>query len=107
MVLVLLPFWTSILVKLFTVILGEQGIINSLLRTTFRTLSRNAAAVQPDGFHHWHGSLPFAVHGVSDPGQPTRSGTDMYTAARVMGWPHAHLSAHHTPLSMPECSRAA
>lgn len=39
MVLVLLPFWTSILVKsyAFTVILGREGVINSLLSWAFGT----------------------------------------------------------------------
>ena len=104
MVLVLLPFWTSILVKsfAFTVILGEQGIINSLLRTTF-----GPSAAMPLLFNRTgstigmvHFLLPFMVFPILV--SLLAQGTDMYTAARVMGAGRTRIFLRITlPLSMP------
>ena len=104
MVLVLLPFWTSILVKsfAFTVILGEQGIINSLLRGAF-----GAAAAMPLLFNRAgaiigmvHFLLPFMVFPILV--SLLAQGTDLHKAARVMGAGRARIFWRITfPLSIP------
>ena len=76
MILVLLPFWTSILVKsfAFVVMLGENGILNTVLRAVFGpeaavSLIFNRTGVLIGMVHYL---LPFMV--FPDPGQPAGAG---------------------------------
>ena len=104
MVLVLLPFWTSILVKsfAFTVILGEQGIVNNLLRAAF-----GAAAAVPLLFNRAgatigmvHFLLPFMVFPILV--SLLSQGSDLHKAARVMGAGRTRIFTRVTlPLSLP------
>ncbi|MCA8966275.1 MAG: ABC transporter permease [Planctomycetes bacterium] len=104
MMFVLLPFWTSILVKSFalTVILGEQGIINSLLRGMFGDgatvpLIFNRAGVTIGMTHYL---LPFMVFPVL--ASLLAQGDDLQRAARVMGASPARVFRSVTlPLSLP------
>ena len=104
MILVLLPFWTSILVKsfAFTVILGENGIINNLLRTligpgaALQMLFNRAGATI--GMVHY--LLPFTVFPILV--SLLAQGTDLHKAARVMGASRARIFFRITlPLSLP------
>jgi ABC-type spermidine/putrescine transport system permease subunit I len=104
MVLVLLPFWTSILVKsfAFTVILGDHGIVNNVLRALF-----GDAAVLPllfnrtgvvIGMMHW--LLPFMVFPILV--NLLAQGSDLHYAARVMGASRTRIFFRITlPLSVP------
>jgi ABC-type spermidine/putrescine transport system permease subunit I len=104
MVLVLLPFWTSILVKSFalTVILGDHGIINNILRALF-----GEAAVLPllfdrtgvvIGMVHW--LLPFVVFPILV--NLLAQGSELHFAARVMGAGRTRIFCRITlPLSIP------
>lgn len=104
MVMVLLPFWTSILVKsfAFTVILGEQGIVNSLLRFAFGPtaalpllFNRTGAIV---GMVHY--LLPFMVFPILV--SLLAQGSDLHKAARVMGAGRTRIFLRVTlPLSLP------
>lgn len=104
MILVLLPFWTSILVKsfAFTVILGDSGIVNNVLRWLF-----GEQAVLPllfnrlgviIGMAHW--LLPFMVFPILV--SLLAQGSDLHLAARVMGARRTRIFWRITlPLSLP------
>ncbi|MCC7047440.1 MAG: ABC transporter permease [Alphaproteobacteria bacterium] len=104
LILVLLPFWTSILVKsfAFTVILGENGIINNALRGV---LGPNAAL--PLLFNRVgvtigmvHYLLPFMVFPVLV--SLLSQNGDIHRAARIMGASRARIFFRITlPLSLP------
>ncbi|MGY4501638.1 putative spermidine/putrescine transport system permease protein [Bradyrhizobium sp. GM24.11] len=104
MVLVLLPFWTSILVKCFafTIILGRDGIINSLLSWAFQTevhiplvLNRTGSLI---------GMINFQVPLVVLPVLASLLAIDasVYRAATIMGAKPARIFCTITvPLSLP------
>ena len=104
MIFVLLPFWTSILVKSFalTVILGEQGIINSILRWLAGAdaglsmlFNRTGVIV---GMTHF--LLPFMVFPIL--ASLMAQGGDLQRAAQVMGAGPTRIFLRVTlPLSMP------
>jgi mannopine transport system permease protein len=104
MVLVLLPFWTSILVKsfAFTVILGDRGIINNVLRALLGEsavlpllFNRTGVVI---GMLHW--LLPFMVFPILV--NLLAQGSDLHYAARVMGASRSRIFLRITlPLSIP------
>lgn len=104
MMFVLLPFWTSILVKSFalTVILGEQGIVNDLLR-----LAGGEDAAVPLMFNRagvtigmTHFLLPFMVFPVL--ASLLAQGDQLQRAAQVMGAGATRIFLRITlPLSLP------
>jgi len=104
MVLVLLPFWTSILVKsfAFTVILGDHGIVNNVLRGLFGEaaalpllFNRTGVVI---GMLHW--LLPFMVFPILI--NLLAQGSDLHYAARVMGAGRTRIFFRITlPLSVP------
>ena len=65
---VLLPFWTGILVKNFAwaVLLQDNGIVNAFLQGIGLTGCADPAAAQPVRRDRRHGALPPAVRGVPD-----------------------------------------
>ena len=94
MVLVLLPFWTSILVKsfAFTVILGDHGIINNVLRALLGESAVLPLLFNRTGVVIGIAALAAAVHGVPDPGQPAGAGQrSALCGAGNGGQPHPHL----------------
>ena len=104
MMFVLLPFWTSILVKSFalTVILGEQGIVNQLLRLVGGAdagiaLMFNRAGVTI-GMTHF--LLPFMVFPIL--ASLLAQGEGLQRAAQVMGAGATRIFWRITfPLSLP------
>jgi len=110
LILVLLPFWTSILVKSFAfiVLLGEQGALKTLLRTLFNielgvplVFSRTGVMV---GMVHF--LIPFTVFPILNNllNQPT----ELRRAALVMGAKRWQLFFKVTlPLSLPAVAAAA
>jgi mannopine transport system permease protein len=104
MILVLLPFWTSILVKsfAFTVILGDHGIVNNILRALFGDsatvpllFNRTGVVI---GSVHW--LLPFMVFPILV--NLLAQGSDLHYAARVMGAGRTRIFLRITlPLSIP------
>ena len=104
MILVLLPFWTSILVKsfAFTVILGDHGIVNNILRALFGDsatvpllFNRTGVVI---GSVHW--LLPFMVFPILV--NLLAQGSDLHYAARVMGAGRTRIFLKITlPLSIP------
>ncbi|MFI5015233.1 MAG: ABC transporter permease [Hyphomicrobiales bacterium] len=104
MMLILLPLWTSILVKsfAFTVILGENGIINNVLRFLFGpeagvTLLFNRTGVLIGMVHYL---LPFMVFPILV--SLLAQGAHLHTAARVMGAGRTRIFLRITlPLSLP------
>ena len=67
MVFVLVPFWTSVLVRTYAwlVLLQRNGIINSSLDVARRNRGAAATGAQPDGIDHWHGTYYAAVSGFA------------------------------------------
>ena len=110
LILVLLPFWTSILVKSFAfiVLLGEQGVLKTLLRTLFNVelglplvFSRIGVMV---GMVHF--LIPFTVFPILNNllNQPL----ELQRAALVMGAKRRQLFFKVTlPLSLPAVAAAA
>ncbi|WP_426441290.1 ABC transporter permease [Bradyrhizobium genosp. P] len=104
MVLVLLPFWTSVLVKCFafTIILGRNGIINSLLSWIF-----NTSVTLPLVFNlvgTLVGMTNYLVPLVVLPVLASLLAIDrgIYRAASIMGAKPAHIFWTVTvPLSLP------
>jgi mannopine transport system permease protein len=104
MTLVLLPFWTSILVKsfAFTVLLGEEGIVNTVARTLFgpetalKLLFNRPGVVI--GMAHY--LLPFMIFAILT--SLLAQNPDLRRAAEVMGAGRARIFRSITlPLSMP------
>ncbi len=104
MTLVLLPFWTSILVKsfAFTVLLGEEGIINNVARALFgpdtalKMLFNRPGVVI--GMAHY--LLPFMIFAILT--SLLAQNPDLRRAAEVMGAGRARIFRSVTlPLSMP------
>lgn len=102
MTLVMVPFWTSILVKsyAFTVILGQHGAVNSILTwsglPTVKLLFNRVGVIIGMG----HYLIPFMVFPILNSllAQPP----DLAKAARVMGAGKARIFWRVTlPLSMP------
>lgn len=104
MILVLLPFWTSILVKsfAFTVILGTSGIVNSIVQALFGPdvvlpLLFNRVGVII-GLTHW--LLPFAVFPILS--SLLSQDKSLQLAAEVMGAGPLRIFWKITfPLSLP------
>lgn len=104
MTLVLLPFWTSILVKsfAFTVLLGEDGIVNSLARVLFgpeigMKLLFNRPGVIIGMAHYL---VPFMVFAILT--SLMAQNADLKRAAGVMGAGRVRIFRTITlPLSMP------
>lgn len=104
LILVLLPFWTSILVKsfAFTVILGENGIINSMLRgllgqEAVLPLLFNRVGVTIGMVHYL---LPFMVFPILV--SLLSQSSDIHRAARIMGASRSRIFVRITlPLSLP------
>lgn len=104
MIFVLLPFWTSILVKSFalTVILGEQGIVNSILHWALGAdaglqmiFNRTGATI---GMTHY--LLPFMVFPIL--ASLLAQGGELQRAAQVMGAGPTRIFLRVTlPLSTP------
>ena len=104
LILVMLPFWTSILVKsfAFTVILGDHGIVNNILRALFGPVAvlpllfnRTGVVI---GSVHW--LLPFMVFPILV--NLLAQGSDLHYAARVMGAGRTRTFFRITlPLSIP------
>lgn len=104
MIFILLPFWTSILVKsfAFVVILGESGIINNMLKWAF-----GDGAVLPLLFNRVgvtigmvHYLLPFMVFPILV--SLLAQSSDLRKAAQVMGSGRTRIFLRITlPLSMP------
>lgn len=99
---VLLPFWTSILVKsfAFTVILGEQGIINRIVHSLggagFDLLFNRTGVII--GMTHY--LLPFMVFPVLS--SLLAQSSDLQRAAQVMGAGRTRIFLRITlPLSAP------
>lgn len=104
MTLVLLPFWTSILVKsfAFTVLLGEEGIINNVARALFgpdtalKMLFNRPGVVI--GMAHY--LLPFMIFAILT--SLLAQNPDLRRAAEVMGAGRARIFRSVTlPLSTP------
>lgn len=104
MTLVLLPFWTSILVKsfAFTVLLGQEGIINNVARALFgpdmalKLLFNRPGVVI--GMAHY--LLPFMIFAILT--SLLAQNPDLRRAAEVMGAGRARIFRGVTlPLSMP------
>jgi ABC-type spermidine/putrescine transport system permease subunit I len=110
MVLVMLPFWTSILVKSFAfgIVLGDNGIVNhSGRRLRQRPAPKVRADVQPRRRDHRHEQLPAAVHRVSDHGEPARAEPQPAARRRDHGRGPIRIFLRITlPLSCPACSPA-
>jgi len=110
LILVLLPFWTSILVKSFAfiVLLGEQGVLKNLLRTLFNIelgfpLVFNRIGVMVGMVHFL---IPFTVFPILNNllNQPP----ELQRAALVMGAKRRQLFFKVTlPLSLPAVAAAA
>lgn len=110
LILVLLPFWTSILVKSFAfiVLLGEQGVLKNLLRTLFNMelgfpLVFNRIGVMVGMVHFL---IPFTVFPILNNllNQPP----ELQRAALVMGAKRRQLFFKVTlPLSLPAVAAAA
>lgn len=103
-ILVLLPFWTSILVKsfAFAVMLGQNGIVNSALVALFGEVARTKMLFNRAGvvIGMTHFLLPFMVFTVlaSLVTQPP----ELRRAAEIMGAGPLRVFARITlPLSMP------
>jgi ABC-type spermidine/putrescine transport system permease subunit I len=104
MTLVLLPFWTSILVKsfAFTVLLGQDGIINNIARALFGTetgfkLLFNRPGVIVGMAHYL---LPFMIFAILT--SLMAQNPDLRRAAEVMGAGRVKIFRSITlPLSMP------
>ncbi|WP_250518991.1 ABC transporter permease [Caballeronia sp. ATUFL_M1_KS5A] len=102
--LVMLPFWTSILVKsfAFVLILGNQGVLNSILRGLFGPgfevhllFNRTGVVI---GLVHW--LIPFAVFPILN--NLLEQDPNLTTAAKLMGGSRSLVFARVTlPLSMP------
>ncbi len=94
--LVVLPFWTSVLVRAYAwlALLQRTGVINQLLRQTRR--DRRAAGAGPQQFRHRRGdpAHPAAVHGAAalrhHAADPARSDAGRRQSRRRS---HAHLLA--------------
>lgn len=104
MVLVLLPFWTSILVKCFafTVILGRAGIINSILSLIFDTKVELPLVLNLVGV--LVGMINFQVPLVVLPVLASLLAIDtaIYRAAAIMGAKPARIFWTVTvPMSLP------
>ena len=110
LILVLLPFWTSILVKSFAfiVLLGEQGVLKTMLRTLFGVelgvplvFSRVGVMV---GMVHF--LIPFAVFPILN--NLVNQPPELARAALVMGAKRRQLFFKVTlPLSLPAVAAAA
>ena len=110
LMLVLLPFWTSILVKSFAfiVLLGEQGVLKTMLRTLFGVelgvplvFSRVGVMV---GMVHF--LIPFAVFPILN--NLVNQPPELARAALVMGAKRRQLFFKVTlPLSLPAVAAAA
>ncbi|MCK1504510.1 ABC transporter permease [Bradyrhizobium sp. 18] len=103
-VLVLLPFWTSILVKCFafTIILGREGIINSALSWAFDTRIQLPLTLNRIGL--LIGMTNFLVPLVALPVLASLLAIDnsIYRAASIMGAKPARIFRTVTvPLSLP------
>ena len=104
MILVLLPFWTSILVKsfAFTVLLGQEGLLNSMLTALFGDAARvkllfNRPAVLIGMTHYL---LPFAVFSILS--SLLAQNPELRRAAEIMGAGRWRIFATITlPLSLP------
>ncbi|CAO3438899.1 ABC transporter permease [Azospirillum doebereinerae] len=104
MILVMLPFWTSILVKsfAFTVILGKSGIVNNALQALFGSAATvdllfNRVGVIV-GLTHW--LLPFAVFPILN--SLLAQDRSLREAAEVMGAGPVRIFWKVTfPLSLP------
>lgn len=104
LVLVLLPFWTSILVKsfAFTVILGQNGIINTMLTSLFgegvrMNLVFNRLGVIIGMAHYL---LPFMILAILS--SLLSQNPDLHRAASIMGASRARIFFKITfPLSLP------
>jgi putative spermidine/putrescine transport system permease protein len=104
MILVLLPLWTSILVKsfAFTVMLGENGILNNLLRATLGTAATVELIFNRTGvlIGMVHYLLPFMVFPILV--SLLAQNTNLHLAARVMGAGRLRIFLRITlPLSLP------
>lgn len=104
MTLVLLPFWTSILVKsfAFTVLLGEDGIINDVARALFGPDAGLKLLFNRPGviFGMAHYLLPFMVFAILT--SLMAQNPDLRRAAEVMGAGRVKIFRSITlPLSMP------
>ena len=104
MTLVLLPFWTSILVKsfAFTVLLGQEGIINDVAQilfgpeTHFKLLFNRPGVII--GMAHY--LLPFMIFAILT--SLLAQNADLRRAAEVMGAGRLKIFTSITlPLSMP------
>jgi len=110
LILVLLPFWTSILVKSFAfiVLLGEQGVLKTMLRSLFNLelgvpLVFNRVGVMVGMVHFL---IPFTVFPILNNllNQPP----ELQRAALVMGAKRRQLFFRVTlPLSLPAVAAAA
>lgn len=110
LILVLLPFWTSILVKSFAfiVLLGEQGVVKSLLRNLFSlelgiplVFSRIGVMV---GIVHF--LIPFTVFPILN--NLLNQSPELHRAALVMGAKRRQLFFRVIlPLSLPAVAAAA
>jgi ABC-type spermidine/putrescine transport system permease subunit I len=104
MILVLLPFWTSILVKsfAFTVLLGRDGTLNTILVTLFGRGARlpllfNRPAVLIGMTHYL---IPFAVFSILT--SLLAQNPDLRRAAEIMGAGRLRIFLTITlPLSLP------
>jgi ABC-type spermidine/putrescine transport system permease subunit I len=104
MTLVLLPFWTSILVKsfAFTVLLGQEGIVNNVARALlgpdagFKLLFNRPGVVI--GMAHY--LVPFMIFAILT--SLLAQNPDLRRAAQVMGASRTRIFLKVTlPLSMP------
>ena len=103
-ILVLLPFWTSILVKsfAFTVLLGQNGILNSGLVALFVDAARVKLLFNRPGvvIGMTHFLLPFMVFTVL--ASLLAQGPELRRAAEIMGAGPIRIFCRITlPLSMP------
>ena len=104
MILVLLPFWTSILVKsfAFTVLLGQDGLLNTLLTALFGPGARikllfNRPAVLIGMTHYL---VPFAVFSIL--ASLLAQNPELRRAAEIMGAGRWRIFSTITlPLSLP------
>lgn len=104
LILVLLPFWTSILVKsfAFTVILGQSGIINSILVNLFGEGARIKLLFNRPGvvIGMSHFLLPFMVFTIL--ASLLAQNPDLRRAAEIMGAGRIRIFWSITlPLSLP------
>jgi len=104
LILVLLPFWTSILVKsfAFTVVLGEKGTVNSIITLLpgiehGPTMLFNRTGVMIGLTHYF---IPFMVFPILS--SLLAQSPDLAKAAQIMGSGSLRIFARITlPLSMP------